>query len=339
MNNVSPEKKETILKTLAIIGFLFLIIFIAWLAVKAVNLAPTAFSSLASIAESIDQYKDGIGEKHEDLELMKDEETIVSGSPVVLSWTKDPAPGTYFFSFDCLEGVTVEVVDDEGLRAVSCDTNYDLGDTNTVTILVTSDKVEPITLTYTVDFTNAQNADLARSASDEIVINPDVDEVATDTPPPTNGEDIPYLGAPEPEPTPQPTPTPSPTPSYTYILPVSDPNGRIDLGVIYSAVGSINGNTFRSGTLVRNSNGALQFEVKNYGTKTSSSWTYTVSLPDGDTYTSPSQTGLKPNERAVIAIGFPTGDTTSHSFSVKIKTTDDTSNNNNTFSKTITFSR
>ena len=51
MSKASPEKKQSVLKTLAIIGFIGIIIFIAWASVQLVNVLPSAFSSLASLAE------------------------------------------------------------------------------------------------------------------------------------------------------------------------------------------------------------------------------------------------------------------------------------------------
>lgn len=334
------------MKTLAIIGFLLLVILIAWATVKAVNLVPKAFSSLASIAESLDNYRERASNSDDELSISKDEDEITSGNPLVIGWTKEDTDGTYEFTYDCIDGVRVDIVDDEGLRAIDCDTSYDLGNTDTVTIVAETDKTESVTLTYTVVFTPASEGAEA-SSSDAVAILPgegtepgtpaeddsdDVAEVPNNTEPTS-------APAPAPHPAPAPAPRPQPTQTYTYAIPVSDPNGRIDLGASYIAVGELNGRTFRAGTIERDEDGAFQFEVKNFGTKTSERWSYTVSLPDGETYTSESQAALKPNERAVITLGFPVGNDASHTFTVRVRTDNDRNSGNNSFNKTISFSR
>jgi hypothetical protein len=349
MNNVSPAKKEAILKSLAIIGFFVVIVLVAWIAVKAVAVAPKAFSSLASIAEGLDQYKDAVSESDEELVVVTDKDLVESGKPMIISWEKDIQAGTYSFSYDCQEGVVVDVLEAEGLRALTCDTNHPLGDTDAVTIIPASQQTEPVTLTYSVLFTHEIDSKQTRSGSGEVVLaqaevfpidTPDPvldtndqsdfeDDVAT--PLPTTPSVVPV--------TPKPT-TPKPTnPTYTYAIPTSNPNGYTDLGSLFLGVGDITNNKFVTGTIERNGMGAFQFEVKNYGTRTSEKWTYSVTLPDGDTYTSPSQEALKPNERAVITLGFDVGDDTSHTFTVTVKTTRDTTSSNNTFKKSVTFTR
>ncbi len=85
--------------------------------------------------------------------------------------------------------------------------------------------------------------------------------------------------------------------------------------------------------------GAIQFEVKNYGTKTSEKWTFDVKLPDGSTYTSKKQAPLKPNERAVLTIGFLSDDDTSHTFVVTLDEDTDRNARNDRFSKVVSFYR
>ena len=57
MNQVSRDQKDQVLKSMAIVGFIAVIIFGVWLAVKIVALMPTAFSSLASIADGVYNYR------------------------------------------------------------------------------------------------------------------------------------------------------------------------------------------------------------------------------------------------------------------------------------------
>ena len=56
MNQVHNKDKDSVMKTLAIVGFIAVIAFGVWLAVQVVSLVPSAFSSLASIADTVYNY-------------------------------------------------------------------------------------------------------------------------------------------------------------------------------------------------------------------------------------------------------------------------------------------
>lgn len=131
------------------------------------------------------------------------------------------------------------------------------------------------------------------------------------------------------------TPRPAPTITYTYALPVSRPDGFTDLAVSYLGVGTFNqtGQFINTGRLQVFTVGAIQFSVHNLGTRTSETWRYTAVLPNGQTYTSPDQVALKPNERATITLGFPviSNNPELSQFRVSIETTRDTSAVNNGF--------
>ena len=53
MENVTPEKKQPVIKGLAVAGLFAIIILSAWLAIQIVKVLPTAIDSLASIANSV----------------------------------------------------------------------------------------------------------------------------------------------------------------------------------------------------------------------------------------------------------------------------------------------
>lgn len=188
------------------------------------------------------------------------------------------------------------------------------------------------------------------------VVNPDIhanDGVATNNPPAEPDEDdapldtIPNTGLDEEPDVPAPiTPAPQPTlyktvPVTVTTVPVSNPNGYTDLAVRFIGVGTYNGGTktFNAKTsLDEDELGALQFEVKNIGTKTSSEWYFTASLPtDSDfTYRSNANVPLKPNERQIVTLQF---DGMSEDNSARVSATitggSDTTAANNSFSKQI----
>lgn len=95
----------------------------------------------------------------------------------------------------------------------------------------------------------------------------------------------------------------------TYKKPVSDPNGKVDLAMTFVGVGSLNSNQrFMVGALPSKGQGAIQFVVKNLGTKTSSDWTFKLDLPNGTEMTSNVQKPLLPNESSTLTVVFEVND-------------------------------
>ncbi len=349
MNNETLEEKGPSKKTLAIIGLLLAIALIAWLAVQIVAYAPKTFTSLASLAEGISQYKDAVLSGENKPIVITSEVTVIeSNKPATITWKKDTEDGTYAFSYNCVDGVTVDIITDDGLRSISCDTRYSLGDTDSLTLMSESKNTPEANLSYAISFMrpndigpirvgeqtvalkNEELAMMEKEDGGEVLGESDKNEFVPDevVPPET-----PQAATPKPvvRPAPQVVETP------TFAIPASNPNGFTDLATRFLNVGDIVNNKFVAGSIARDDSGAFQFEVKNIGTKTSESWTYTVILPDGDAYTSPRQTALKPNERAVISLGFDTPDENSHTFTVVLSTDEDRTSTNNSFRRSINF--
>jgi hypothetical protein len=356
MLETEKNKKGTGLKFLAVISFIAIIIGIAWLSVKLVSVAPSAFSSLASLAEVMNRPTETVTPKDQDddtrlvkFQVTSNKTLLNVGEPVTLSWERARSTGSYVFSYQCASGISIDLQDVMGLKSIDCETNYNIGDTTTVTLLIDSEKERYVDVLYTISFlgTNDQTPRATGSAS-LTIINSDIQNILgqaeteeettttepTDVPTPDTSETV--TRRPTQPTAPAPT-TPSYEQQYTYTIPTSDPAGRTDLGTRYITTGTITGNTFLPGTIRRQAEGALQFEVKNYGTKTSERWSYTVSLPDGSTYRSPAQEPLKPNERAVLSIGFPTTSSTQHTFVVTVSEPTDKNRLNDQFSQTVTF--
>lgn len=348
MNEVSQQKtRESILKSLAIAGFISIVILIAWASVQLVNLVPSAFSSLASLAESMNQY--------EKSEVMKDSEqqdlTVTSNTKLVntkevvnLSWSTTEVPGSYTFNYKCVDGVAVDLVDVTGIGAINCDTNYNIGNTNTLSLLINSEKQRFQDITYSISFLGTN--DLTPRATGEAtltVMNSEINDIKDETEVAITDVVTPEEVAETTEPeTTTPTETVTkPTPVYeqefVYTIPTSDPNGKTDLATKFVAFGTIVGNTFFTSSIKQEEKGAIQFEIKNYGTKTSTKWTYEINLPNGELYTSPEQAPLKPNERALITVGFPTTDKSTHNFKVTVTEKTDKNLTNNQFTRVATF--
>lgn len=337
--------------TAAAVGFIIIILVLSWLSIRLVNTLPTAFSSLASLAESINQKSVSLPESDDVVEttslIVTSNTTLISsGEKINLSWDIANVPGTYTFSYACLEGVVIDLVDNEaGSKNVSCDTNYNVGDKDSLTLSVKSEKKRYENISYTISFLKtSSDTPTATGTASFTVVNSQINDALAEED--TEKED--GLDTEKPEVLGQSTTTATTTPvkkdpvykqEFIYAIPVSDPKGNTDLATRFLYSGNIVGNSFFTGPIYQNKSGAIQFEVKNYGTKTSSDWTYTVSLPSGGDYTSPKQNPLKPNERAVITLGFPTTDKSEHTFRVEIDEPTDRTTINDRFAQTVKFAR
>ena len=339
MNNNSTETtrpKSVTTRAVTVLSLILIISFIAWLSVQIVAVAPSAFSSLASLTDAISTARDeAVVEMNEPTTLTIENatQTINSSDATTLSWTKIEAPGSYVFRYACVPGVTIEATDAGGFRTLNCDTNYDLGDVNSVTLALTSTEVRNTTVSYTVSFLKTNGTTPAATGSGSIVVN---NETLPDPNAPTP-EVIVEVEEPAAEVPATPTPAPEPDIEFVYEIPVSIATGTPDLRASFVAVGEIRNNRFIPGTVQKNDTGAIQFEVRNIGNKTSERWTFTVELPDGTTYTSDSQPPLRPNERATLSLSFISDNSTRHAFEVSVETDVDRLETNNTFRQVINF--
>ena len=347
MNTTTPSSEEKRPLRIFGIGLSLItgIVVIAWLAINIVNAVPGSFASLASLAESVRSYQlqDNGTETMSELIVTSDSNVVTSGSSVRLDWTAATVPGSFVLSYECTDGVAIDLTDAAGTRSLSCGTNYNLGNVTTATVTIDSEKSRYVDIPYSVGFLTTDGTEPVATDNKVLTVVNDAIAIVFDTSP-TTGVSTSTTSTETETPTTPVTPTtpltpgtPTYTTEYTYAIPVSDPNGRIDLSARFLNNGRISGNSFVSGTIDRDDEGAVQFEVKNIGTKTSGTWTYELTLPDGERYESTSQTALKPNERAVITIGFGPALKASHTFTVSIKSTGDRSALNNEFSQLVRF--
>lgn len=343
--NTTPDqqKKDSVLKILAIGGLVGLIIIIAWLGIKLVSVVPNAFSSLASLSETVYNYKPLA------INVTSSKDVVNSGEALTLTWN-DPKPaGIFVFTYSCVDGVALDIrVPGKGIESVTCDNEFELGDVSTIDLSLSAEKNRFTEVPVTIVFLDErQGAEEITTSKILTVVNVSIAEVKPDIETPTPE---PVVATPTPTPTPvkpvvtkptTPVIKPTPVPVVTkpiLTIPVSNPNGFTDIAIRSLGAGTISDNRFVNvGTLNRGEDGAIQFEIKNSGTKTSQPFTFVANLPDGTTYNSPVQTALKPNERAVITLGFTTTDEKDiKSFSARVTTSGDTNTQNNSFSAAVT---
>jgi hypothetical protein len=328
-NSANSEKKQSILKSLAVAGLLGITILIAWLSIQLVQIFPTALTSLVGVAHSVYNYNPLETKK---VELVNHTTLINAGESFAISWNKPLVDGIYTFSYACIDGVSISLsADEKNFSDLACATEYDLGDTDSVKIFINTQHERFTNVPYFIAFYRPNDTDpTAKQEANVTVVNPEIDTAPTEEDPvetqteeDTPNQPVEETPAEEPEPTPEPETTsakpevvtpikPAPKPTvpeytYTYAIPTSDPNGIADLSVSIIGLGIIDtNNTFiRTDTIRRNVPGALQFSIHNIGTKTSEKWNYLVKLPGGTTYESTSEKALLPNERAVITVSYP----------------------------------
>lgn len=338
MNQVTIEEKDGLTKTFAIVGFIVLIIFIVWLAVRIVSIIPSAFSSLASLADSVYNYNNP-----QELVVTSGNSVINAGESFTISWTDMRKDGTYTFAYTCTEGVAVDVKNAEGaIVSLACDTPLELDESTSLEVLIASEKYRFVDIPYTINYMETDETDPTQVATKTItIVNATIPAsgvvVVEDT------EVEPEITTPTyvaPKPVKKPTyvaPKPQTVEKVTYAIPVSNPNGNIDLVVSFISAGTLNGKIFTpSKTIDADKQGAIQFEVKNTGTKTADIWSYVAHLPADITYTSGDQQALKPNERAVITLGFEgLSKTNTEEFDVKVTAKNDVKVSNNTFEASV----
>lgn len=341
-NNTTQESVGSRAITIGI--FIVIIVFLVWLAVQAVGLVPNAFTSLASLANSIYQDKD-------------DKEIVVTNNGAIidhdkstkLAWNDLGLAGNYYFSYECAEGVTMQIeYPSNNIQTLTCDEEIDLGNSTELAILVNSAQKRFTEVNYNVTFVDIAD-DVFSTDGRFTVLNPAIPtsqdfepegEVAGET---ISEEEPETPTEPEEEvSTPAPTPSTPLPPVYVevpvYEIPKSDPNGYTDLQVELIGVGYMTTqNQFVPTTSIDNdTKGAIRFKITNLGTKTSDDFTFSAALPNGQKFDSKTQDGLKPNEHSILTLGFGNlSETGTVDFGVIIDVDHDTNIRNNAFESTV----
>jgi len=342
MNEVPQQSKDTVLRILAILGFLAVIVIGILLAIQVVHLAPKAFSSLASIAQNIHEYRPTADKAEELVITLNGGESLVnSGESFTLEFDPLLKSGAYILSYECTEGIAVDVQAGDRTKPVNCENGYEIpADTNQLTMFVSSERNRFTDIEFSVTHIDDENR-ITTAVNDTItVLNSSIPESQTELAANISSEeeepaaediavaDTPPLGLYPSEPKPAPAAPAPVTPA---------PQPIIDLVTTFIAVGELDDDNFiETKNLTEGHKGAIRFVVTNAGTLTSDVWTFTTTLPSGTIYNSKPQVPLKPGEFAVMTVGFSDiGTANNHQFDVNVLTKDDVYRENNAFSKLV----
>ncbi len=338
------ESRGIFVKILTIVGFFATIALVVWLFVQGLRFLPGSFASLASIADSVQNYQFG---KELTIDIEKD--IVNSGEPFTVKWDGVSNTGTYYFTPTCKEHVTVQVLESTGsAQDVICGSSFPFPNEArelTVTLNATEERFTEVPFTIAFE-SNNKKIHLAESSmitvigkSSSTIAESDTEETAV------KPETVPEVVVPEEDTTPAVTPSvptykPAPAPvvttqTITY-YPTSDKNGYTDLRVQFVGVGVMRANTFvPTSRYEEDERGAFRFEVKNIGTKTSDDWHFSAELPGNVDYSSKEQEPLLPNERAVFTLGFDVLDDNKTKIIIDVETDHDSKNSNNELSWTV----
>lgn len=352
MNNVTEESKSYAIKTLAILGFIAAIIAGLWIVVQAIQYIPTAFESLASIADSI------YGGTNQ-LSFKAEKDVVNSGESLRLSYMPVRGSGSYVFSYRCVDGVSAETRNAEGaIVHFDCEKKVTVASgklpnvEQIAEIMFNSEKGRfsdvPFTFAFVRDgsdkvtyekngvvtVVNATIPQTGLVTRDPIVTKPVVTKPVVSTP---------VVTAPSTHVKTTPVVLHKKVPVTVTSYPVSNPNGYTDLVIGYVGTGRVvNGvvvptSSIRSGDAV-----GLTLSVKNTGTKTSGTWSVHATFPgdDATSFTTDTQAPLLPGERATMTIRFTAG-TASGEKIVRgnVVATNESDFSNNSFENTIRIVR
>ncbi len=347
-STAATTKKTTFGKLVTVIGIVIFILFFAWSATQIVKLFPSAVSSLASLADTVYNYRSD----DDALSVISDRSIMNSSNVLEIWWENNRTTGTYVFSYECQDGIAIDIQSSkQEFTSISCDNNYDLGLVDRIEMRVDSEKARFTEVNYTIAYfrknSSSPNASQVKNIS---IINANISETIADD---TNGDqqttepeetlttpkpaeepaevEVPTPTVPE---TPKPAvvkPTPA-VPVYTYAIPVSNPNGFTDLAVGGLNIGFENNiqGFVKTDNLIKGLSNAIQFTVHNIGNKTSEDWIFKAQLPGNVSYTSDVQRPLLPNERAVITLRFTTvTEINLQNISIEVMVPSDINYNNN----------
>ncbi len=343
--NETQTLKSAVVKTLAIVGFLVTIAFFVYITVEGSKRAPDGFSSLASIAETINLYRPA-----KELSIATEKIVVNSAESFQISWTDFRTPGEYTFNYECVPGVRLEVRSGDGsFMPMACTDTLTLPtDVHGLFLTALSDDLRFTDVPLTLAFTNEKTKDTLKHTTKITVVNATIPvrevaqrEVATTTevavvdtekkPAEAKPETVkePVKPVVEKEPAAKPVTPPAPA-KETYT----------DLNVQILGAGMLENGAFGyTKTFSTDAQNAIRFDVANLGTKTSGNWSFTTLLPTGEVYTSPVQAPLAPQAHVVFTLGFyldmPEGDVVTFTNTLSVSGDTRTANNSASLSVVV----
>ena len=293
MNTQGEHMKSIVMQGLAVVGFVAILFVGLWGTVQVVKFAPRIFSNLAAVTNFTSVFI-----PKETITINTPNSLVSSGTIFELTWSHvgKPENGTYTFTYACKEGLSFEVLTEEGTsnRKIACDTPFEFSnDINPLYVTPTSATSRFVDVPIIITSFNEAGESTTLDDSFLTIVNESVS--GSSLPLPEGNK----LTAGE---------------QKDEVFPISDSrsasnvNGRVDLKTTITDTGIVNPDgTFTSTSSIKISEkGAIKFSVTNIGSKTSDNWVFNVVLPTFPMHIfhSTSQKALAPGDRIDFTLGF-----------------------------------
>lgn len=305
-----PKYKDLTIKVLSVIGGVAIIAGVVWVGARGLVLFPNVGNALATAVASVQS----LFIPAERIIVSTVDNQIVVRKPFTLTWEhrSKKADGSYTLSYECVEGIHLARRATGTDTTLFCNTLTPLTDGENSVTLVPVGTVDGVaTISVSIRFTENDGAGVPREGTLSLLVQEEYLDTATSTTTTTTT-------ATTSSPTQSSTPTASTPVGQTVSVPVtippfSDPNGKPDLAPRVIAFGLVDTKTGKFTEvdeipykLPSGKRGAIQFEIRNDGTKESGKWKFEIALPTSPsyTYTSTNQQSLFPGDRIEYVIGF-----------------------------------
>lgn len=317
---MSQTTKDTAKQVLRTLAALVLVVAIVWVGMQSFRVLPSVRNSFANALVSVQSFFSPA----ERIVVSLVDSQVVVGEPFELVWEHrgKEHDGSYTMMYSCNDDVYLARTTGGNESTIFCNTEIPLlsRDTKlTLTAYGDFDGVEEIP--FFVRFTRNGTSVVSEEGQLTILVQDERFDtgVATTTDNGADDDETPASTTPPPA-TRAPNPVaPRPgTPTFTTIpivtQPTSDPNGLADFSIRVLGTGladrdcrDFDERDEIPQDLPSGKRGAIQFEIENGGTKkTGDNWNFSVKLPTSpsETFTSPSQPDLFPNDKVTYTICF-----------------------------------
>ncbi len=287
-----PPKKESptmsiVSNTLAIVGFIILLVIIVWGLLHIVNISKFSFGSLFASPATIE---------------ITAPKSPVSGNPVTISWklNNETKAGSFSFVYQCEPNFAFVMPGQNGaMNKIPCGTSITVGSSTSATMIPMAATIGAVSVPFSVVFTPTDgSARVEASASMSVAPAAQVAQPAPAQP-----------AASKPAaPAKKPVTSYHAVPSSHYAPVAHAASGPADLKVTIIATGYID----PSGALLMNrapTPGDLvgvEFDIANVGGSPTGTWFFQAHLPTSSayTYTSANQVSLAPGDHIVNTLRF-----------------------------------
>ncbi|MCA9364176.1 hypothetical protein KC727_03070 [Candidatus Kaiserbacteria bacterium] len=330
MHTTEQTPRIVVIKLLTVVGFLATIGLIGWVAAQLVALAPSAFTSLANLAQTLSDE-----DPRNELSLTLSDPIVANGEVITATWNNLHRKGAYTFAYECADGVSLALFIDAAPYVLECDTPHTLpSDARVVDLALNSEKKRFADVHLAFSFQDAEDDAIYEQEASVTIINSSI---------PSNPPIDLTLQMPDPA-TIVPPPDPLIAGAEDSIDAVNDegifpvPSEFLyDLSLTYLGSGDFDNGVFSAQTQLSHSDlPALQVGVRNVGIETSLPFELIIINPDGSTVSAGTFQALRANEQETTVVSLRTPSTPgSYTLGAQVLMDDEVNTTNNSFTRVV----